>query len=156
MVYFQTAKNIQIALEDYLEFIGLKYKSLDINRFVFFILFSQPVYLFLFLLDKPSINLSINLISKQLVVSTLEELLFRGILLGFFMLYLTKKCCRTDFANIAAAFVFALSHIFSHTSIWAFATFFPALIFGYLRQKQGLTSAVLLHFLYNVEYFMFF
>ena len=49
------------------------------------------------------------------------------------------------------AFLFAAAHSFIQFAWWHFAIFFPAIIFGWLREKTGfVTASILFHVVSNL------
>lgn len=90
-----------------------------------------------------------------LVVAFPEEFFFRGYLLKRFQGYFNdqKKFlgAQVGKAFFLTAFVFAFSHSFITLRWWHFSIFFPALVFGWLREKtNGLIAPILFHALCNV------
>jgi membrane protease YdiL (CAAX protease family) len=141
-------------------FIGLNknFKFLYSYEFYLSILAAQLFYALLFVLNvhRISINVDTVFFINQLNIALFEEMIFRGFVLGFFLSYTTKRLYSLSFANILTAFVFAMFHLFNHPALWAMLTFIPGLIFGYFREKYSIYPAVILHFIYNVEYFLLF
>ncbi len=144
----------------YLRFLGLKsdLKFLYDWRFYLAIAAAQFFYIALFMLTKSVLHLhgGIHFFLFQLYIAASEELLFRGFLLGILKERIGSHFFGISTANILTALVFSVFHLFGHPLLWAAGTFFPALIFGYFREKYNLLPAVLLHFIYNSEYFMIF
>ena len=87
---------------------------------------------FAWLLPEPKIQLSIWLILKK---SFLEELLFRALLLNILSEYIRHQYHYLTLANIFTSTIFAVMHLFYHPLMWALATFFPSLIFGFLWER---------------------
>ncbi len=91
-----------------------------------------------------------------LVYPVLEEMVFRGLVQGWF--------CQTQFgkrhvgfvsvANLLTSILFVLFHLIAHSWLWAISVFVPSIIFGYFRDKyQSVKPAIILHVVYNSGYF---
>ncbi len=93
-----------------------------------------------------------------LVVALPEEFFFRGYLLKRFQQFFGPSPQSFKLWGVAldkpfllTAFVFAASHSLITWRWWHFAIFFPALAFGWLREKtNGLAAPILFHALSNV------
>ncbi|MFH1421743.1 MAG: JDVT-CTERM system glutamic-type intramembrane protease [Planctomycetota bacterium] len=104
-------------------------------------------------------------ISTQVVLIAFpEELFFRGYLMNRFsmLLGLEDKLGNKSEAgffkrllpNLFAALFFAITHIIYHGNIVHAAVFFPALLFGYLREKtDSIFYPVAMHAACNLLYF---
>jgi len=147
-------------LKYYLKFLGLSggLKFIFDLKFFFAIIGAQYFYLVLSFFIKPSFHIEIilQIIIIQLFTAIIEELIFRGALLGLIKEYIKYSYFKISAANLFSALLFSAFHLFHHSPIWASGTFIPALIFGYFREKYSLWPAIFLHFLYNSEYFLFF
>jgi len=146
--------------EGYVKFLGLNpgLGFLRDNRFYIALGAAQVFYIALFLYTKPAFHTigGFHFFLSQFYTAVSEELLFRGFLLGILKEFFSFGYLGISTANIITSAVFSLFHILSHPLIWALGVFFPGLIFGYFREKYNLLPAVLLHFIYNSEYFMIF
>ncbi len=118
------------------------------------------IILSLILNHKISFNppLSIKLLAIQLfMVAIPEEIFFRGIILEILREKIKTGIGKLSIANIITAFLFALAHLFYHPPLWALATFFPGLIFGYFKERtDSLIYPIILHFFYNFSFLTFF
>lgn len=86
----------------------------------------------------------------------LEEVVFRGAVmeavskapsLGFNLSYIS-------FANLIAAVLFSLTHLWGQTWEWALAVFIPGLVFGFAKERWGsLKFPIFLHVFYNGCFF---
>lgn len=90
-----------------------------------------------------------------LVVAFPEEFFFRGYLLKRFQQYFQDQKMflgvRVGAGFFLTAFIFAISHSLITLRWWHFSIFFPALVFGWLREKtNGLVAPILFHALSNV------
>jgi len=90
-----------------------------------------------------------------LVVAFPEEFFFRGYLLKRFQQYFqdSRRFLGVTMgkAFFLTAFVFAISHSLITLRWWHFSIFFPALAFGWLREKTGgLVAPILFHAFSNV------
>lgn len=145
---------------EYLKFLGLtgRFGFLSDLKFYLAIVAAQGFYIILAIFVKPDIHIGNipHFFAIQFYIAMSEELLFRGALLGILKAHFPSHCFGISAANVLAAVIFSGFHFFSHAPLWALGTFFPALIFGYFREKYSLWPAIFLHFLYNSEYFMFF
>ena len=86
------------------------------------------------------------MLAQMMLVAFPEEFFFRGWLQPFF----SKR-----FGGTGGIFAVALFFAFSHSLIawqwWHFAIFFPACVFGWLREKTGaITASILFHAVSNV------
>ncbi len=80
------------------------------------------------------------------LVALPEEFFFRG-----YFLKRLKQVFSLPSAFFLTAFIFSFSHSFIVLRWWHFSIFFPALVFGWLREKtNGLVAPVLFHALCNV------
>ncbi|MFO1519461.1 MAG: CPBP family intramembrane glutamic endopeptidase [bacterium] len=89
------------------------------------------------------------------LVALPEEFFFRGYFLKrmrqIFDDRFTFLGAKTGKAFFITALVFAFSHSLIVLRWWHFAIFFPALVFGWLREKtNGLTAPILFHALSNL------
>jgi membrane protease YdiL (CAAX protease family) len=86
----------------------------------------------------------------------LEELAFRGALMGWFHDYGwgERRVLGLTWANLAATVLFTALHFAGHPPLWAVSVAAPSLIFGHLRDRHAsVLPAVLLHVFYNAGYF---
>ncbi len=149
---------------NFLQFTGLVRIGNTFKDLWFYIaILLGPIFYFcLSLFIAPHITLKnpiIFLSSQFFLVSFPEEFFFRGFLIPYLRLEfkLNYSLLGISLANIIAAIFFALLHLFFHPFYWAISTFFPAIIFGYFREKHdSLWPALLLHFIYNTGYFILF
>jgi uncharacterized protein len=86
-----------------------------------------------------------------------EELLFRGIVQGYFLQSMARQ--KTWFglslANLLTSFLFTLAHLASHSISWSLLVFFPSLCFGFVRDRFGsVYPSIALHAFYNAGYFL--
>ncbi|XPV77980.1 MAG: JDVT-CTERM system glutamic-type intramembrane protease MrtJ [Desulfovibrio sp.] len=92
-----------------------------------------------------------------LIGSCTEEILFRALLQDYLSDKRTLKKSSPIIpsgANILTSLVFATLHLFTHSPIWAAATFFPSLIFGEIWDRhKKLSLCIALHAVYNLSYF---
>ncbi|MBI3540840.1 MAG: CPBP family intramembrane metalloprotease [Deltaproteobacteria bacterium] len=83
------------------------------------------------------------------VVALPEEFFFRG-----YLQTILRRKYRLQVAIPIASLLFAFSHSVIALQWWHFAIFFPALVFGWLREKTGgLVAPILFHALSNVAVF---
>lgn len=90
-----------------------------------------------------------------LAVAFPEELYFRGYLQtslnGFFKPRWNVFGVKLGWSWILTAMIFAFAHSVITIQWWHFAIFFPALLFGYLREKTGgIIASTLFHALSNI------
>src|SRR4029450_7899275 len=88
------------------------------------------------------------------MVALPEEFFFRGYLLKRLKEVFTDRIdfwgVKIGWAFFLTAFLFALSHSLIVVRWWHFAIFFPALVFGWSRDKTGaITASILFHALSN-------
>jgi len=93
-------------------------------------------------------------VNHLLMAAFPEEFFFRGYLLRRFRQVFQDRFTflgvLTGKAFFLTAFLFAVSHSLIIIRWWHFAIFFPALVFGWLREKSGaLTAPILFHALSN-------
>ncbi len=88
-----------------------------------------------------------------LVYPVLEEIVFRGLVLGRLLQVPALAVPRLGIvtgANVCTALLFAFAHLLREPWPWALATFLPGLLFGWLRERHGGVAApALLHVAYN-------
>jgi uncharacterized protein len=87
----------------------------------------------------------------------IEELLFRGCLQGWLLMYGwgPRSLIGISIANILTSLVFAGAHLATHSLPWALSTLFPSLLFGVLRDRFGsILPPLALHIVYNAGYFI--
>ena len=94
-------------------------------------------------------------IFQILLVALPEEFFFRGYMQGTLDKTFKKRWnifgARLGLAWPVTAMIFAFSHSFIHFQWWHFSIFFPALLFGWLREKTGsITAPILFHATANV------
>jgi len=97
------------------------------------------------------------LISLTLWQPLVEELLFRGVVQGELarVLRLRGAWFGLTVANALTAAAFAAAHLVNQPPLWALATFFPALLFGWSRDRSGsVLPAWLLHAAFNGAFFL--
>jgi len=93
---------------------------------------------------------------QVVVIALPEEFFFRGYLQERMNLLFPSKPWKIFGVHLGkswllTAFVFALAHSLIVVQWWHFSIFFPALLFGYLREKTGsITAAVFFHAACNV------
>lgn len=95
-------------------------------------------------------------LNQIVLIPLIEELIFRGWLQG--QLLRAQKCRSAwlgiSCANALVASLFALAHLFTHPPVWAMLVVFPALVFGYFRERHNsVVPAIVLHIYYNGVYF---
>jgi len=148
-------------VKEFLRFVGITNfgKFLGDKWFYFALSLAPLFYLCLSLFVEPRLRLNHFgpfLLTQLFRVALPEEFFFRGFLIPYLKTYTAASWRGLSLANIFSAFVFACLHLLSHPPFWALGTFFPALIFGYFREKHdSLWPAVILHFFYNSGGFFF-
>ncbi len=127
-------------------------------RFYSAIIIAQPILLLGFLFITPTLNSRLNFvfIANQLYIAMVEEIIFRGILLSLIRDFIKFTYKNLSIANIITSIIFSLAHLITHPPLWAFLVFFPSLIFGYFKEKFNIYPSIILHFIYNFEYFLLF
>lgn len=88
----------------------------------------------------------------------LEELVFRGWVQPSLGARLHHRALPgVSAANFVTSALFAAGHLIHQAPPQAFATFFPSLVFGHLRERFGsVVPCVLMHAFYNLGYFSLF
>lgn len=95
-------------------------------------------------------RLGYTFLFQLLLVALPEEFFFRGYLLGRFN-QIFGKPWKLFGASIGpglfwTSLIFAISHSFIHVQWWHLFIFFPALVFGWLREKSGsITAPIFFH-----------
>ena len=90
-----------------------------------------------------------------LLYPIVEEIVFRGLLQEYFskQAILNHVFIGISLPNIATSVLFALSHLWNQSPLWALLTFFPSLIYGYFKERhQSLLPGIFLHSLYNLGF----
>lgn len=101
-----------------------------------------------------------NFLHQFFIVALPEEFYFRGYLQSHFNRALAPRWnvlgAKLGWSWILTAAVFALAHILITSRWWDFSIFFPALLFGYLRERtQSITVPVFMHAFSNCFMFWF-
>ena len=124
----------------------------------FLSLLSMPVPFWLILYCYQSVEISVEplvFLTMTLLYPILEETLFRGIIQPTLARRVSGQFLNLSLANIAASSIFALTHLVNHDPLWALATFFPSLVFGFSQDRYGaLLAPITLHCYYNAGYFL--
>ena len=95
------------------------------------------------------------LASLILLYPAVEELFFRGILQPILSKKLHHRWGPISSANVVTSVIFVAAHFINHPPVWALATFFPSLVFGYMQERSGNVAApIILHCSYNAGYFL--
>jgi len=122
------------------------------------------VWASLYFYDHPSIDVSwvatlpLLFITLILIHPLLEEIVFRGLLQGWFI----KKRCWKDkifhlsYANMITSLIFAVFHLLAHPPVMALLVLLPSAVFGYFRDRyEGrLIPCITLHCYYNLGYYL--
>ena len=111
--------------------------------------------------NSPPITHVTTLYILVLVFPILEEIVFRGLIQDSIRKLLENAQLKTIFLrpisypNLIASLCFSMSHMWSHSALWALATLFPSLVFGYFKDKyQSLYPPILLHIFYNLGFYI--
>lgn len=110
----------------------------------------------------PSIpRLNTSLLFLIFIFPVLEETVFRGLIQESIQKLLEQKqfkiifLWRISHANLLASLCFSLSHLWSHSALWALSTLIPSLVFGYFKDKyQSLYPSIVLHIFYNLGFYL--
>lgn len=122
---------------------------------IFGVLLLLPLPLWLVLTDSARPAPSGDRLFYLLLAAVLEEIVFRGTLLGWLSQRLRGGFGQLTHANIACASLFALSHLWRQAPLPALATLLPGLLFGYCRERwQSLLPAIALHGWYNLGWWL--
>ncbi len=104
----------------------------------------------------------LKLVYLVILFPILEEIVFRGLIQNAIQqLLLTNQLhsiliSRISYANVITSLLFSAGHLWSHSVLWAMATFIPSLIFGYFKdQYQSLQPSIWLHIFYNSGFYLF-
>lgn len=131
------------------------------RQFALAVLLPLIAWLVLYLVFEPrgSARAPAFWLNQIVLIPLIEELVFRGWLQG--RLRRARKCRSAwlgiSCANAVVAGVFALAHVFTHPPLWALLVVFPALVFGYFRERHNsVLPAIVLHIYYNGGYFALF
>jgi len=91
-----------------------------------------------------------------LIYPVLEEIVFRGLIMDALtkhQVFVWRKA-GVSLANLIAATLFALSHLWGQSVGWALAIFVPGLVFGFAKERWGsLKFPVFFHAYYNACFF---
>ena len=103
----------------------------------------------------PGVSITEWIIYQFVMVAAFEELFFRGYLQkqfeGISSSIFSGKMAKFWLPVVGSAFLFALAHVIVELDPLRFATFFPGLLFAWLRAKTGsLIAPVLSHGSANV------
>ncbi|MBI2091995.1 MAG: CPBP family intramembrane metalloprotease [Deltaproteobacteria bacterium] len=96
-----------------------------------------------------------TVVFQILLIALPEEFLFRGYMQGTLNKVFTGRKrffgASIGWALPITSVVFAFAHSFVHYEWWHFSIFFPALLFGWLREKTGsITAPILFHAASNI------
>lgn len=100
----------------------------------------------------------VALLSLVLLQPLLEELVFRGLLQGLALRWLslgghTLRCGPFSVANLLVTAAFVAMHLGVQPLAWALAVAPPSLVLGHLREKyQRLGPVILTHAYYNAGF----
>jgi membrane protease YdiL (CAAX protease family) len=86
-----------------------------------------------------------------------EELLFRGIVQGYFLQSMTKHktWIGLSLANLLTSLLFTLAHLAGHSVSWSLLVFMPSLCFGFVRDRfDSVYPSIALHVSYNTGFFL--
>jgi len=103
-------------------------------------------------------NKSLLLLWLIVVYPILEEIVFRG----FILEWLIKWTKRRHYgiltqANVLTSGLFILAHLIYQPWPWALLVFFPALVFGYMKERHdSLLPPIFLHSFYNLGFVLIF
>ena len=100
-------------------------------------------------------DLTKTVIFQILLIALPEEFFFRGYMQGTLDKVFSKRWrvfgTTLGWSWVLTAIIFAFSHSFVSYQWWHFSIFFPALVFGWLRERTGsITAPVLFHAMYNI------
>ena len=109
----------------------------------------------------PTTRVTTTLYILVIVFPILEEIVFRGLIQDSIRKLLENAQLKTVLLwpisnpNLLTSLCFSLSHMWSHSALWALATLFPSLVFGYFKDKyQSLYPSILLHIFYNLGFYI--
>ena len=103
----------------------------------------------------PTLLSSWLLLRFILVQPIVEEIVFRGMVLGWLSKKLPDRYGPITLANLLTAIAFSAAHLVSHPPLWALAVLVPGLVFGYFRERyNALWPAIVLHVWYNAGFFL--
>jgi len=96
-----------------------------------------------------------NFFFQVLVVALPEEFFFRGYLQSTLRKIFAPRWkvfgVKLGWGWVLTAFIFAFAHSVIQLQWWHFSIFFPALLFGYLKEKTGsITAPILFHAFSNL------
>ena len=95
------------------------------------------------------------LTSAIVLFPALEETLFRGLLQPMIAHSISRRWRLISAANLITSLIFALFHLINHPPLWAVATFFPSLVFGYAYERyRNIVAPTLIHSVYNAGFFL--
>ena len=95
------------------------------------------------------------LTSSIVLFPVLEETLFRGLLQPMIAHSISGRWRLISTANLITSLIFALFHLINHPPLWAVATFFPSLVFGYAYERyRNIVAPTLIHSVYNAGFFL--
>ena len=85
-----------------------------------------------------------------------EEILFRGVMQPAIDARITVRALPgISAANWLTSMAFGAVHLIAHSPAHAFATIFPSLVFGFLRDRhRSIVPGLLLHIWYNAGWFL--
>ncbi|VAX00272.1 hypothetical protein MNBD_GAMMA21-2486 [hydrothermal vent metagenome] len=92
------------------------------------------------------------------VYPVLEEVVFRGLILGWLTSWTKQRRYGVlSLANLLTSGLFVLAHLVYQPWLWALLVFFPSLIFGYMKERHhSLWPPIFLHGFYNLGFILLF
>lgn len=135
---------------------NLSKKFYNDSIFLCLLLIPIVIWIYIYYLTRTIESLSpIQLLNLVLLYPVVEEIIFRGMVQPYIANRQPHKVLKLSVANLLTSALFASIHLLNQPVIWALATFFPSLIFGYCKERyQILLPSILLHITYNGGYFL--
>lgn len=125
---------------------------------VFHLLLLGPIalWILLFLRNPYFSTLDTNyLILLVLIIPTIEEVIFRGLLQPWIAKRYSQNVMNITQANFITSSIFTLLHLIQNSMLMTLFVFIPSLAFGYTRERYNrITPSILLHSSYNGGYFL--
>ena len=125
---------------------------------IFHLLLLGPIVLWIliFLKNPYFSKLDTNfLILLVLIIPTIEEVLFRGLLQPWIAKRYSQNIMNITQANFVTSSIFTLLHLFQNSILMTLFVFIPSLAFGYTRDRyERLMPSIILHSSYNGGYFL--
>ena len=125
---------------------------------IFYLLLLSPIALWILIFIKNPYFSTLDtnfLILLVLIIPTIEEVIFRGLLQPWIAKRYSQNVMNITQANFITSSIFTLLHLLQNSMLMSLFVFIPSLAFGYTRDRyKRLMPSIILHSSYNGGYFL--